>query len=365
MQVMKELGKSADFDLTQGVPFFPPPSNAVEKALQEIDLLHRYGPDGGDPELIQEVSLKLKREDHLDVDPDGELMITSGANLGFVNAAAAVCDPGDDMVLLSPYYFNHFMTLDMLGVGHRICPSDDFFLPDVNKIRSMIGPGTRAVVMVSPNNPTGVTYPREIISQLVDLCRVKNIWLISDETYERFVYDIPHTSPGSIDPDAPVISLFSFSKVFGISGWRVGYMTYPRVLHESLLKVQDTTVICPSRISQRVALHCLRFCPDHIERYLGDLDRSRRMLIEWKAGKEDLSGPDPNGAYYCFLKYKGDRDYNNSMELARDVYKSCGVLLVPGDPFGSSDPPSLRISYGNIDPDNLKEALIQLDVFFV
>ncbi|MFO8051551.1 MAG: aminotransferase class I/II-fold pyridoxal phosphate-dependent enzyme, partial [Thermoplasmatota archaeon] len=221
MQVMKRMGGSAEHDLTQGVPFFAPPEEALEKTFDGVSALNRYGPDGGDPELKEEVSRKLKRENGMERDPLTEIMITSGANCAFVNAAAAVCDPGDDVLLLSPYYFNHFMTLDMLGAKQRICPMGEGLLPDVENVESYIGPRTKAVVVVSPNNPAGVSYPGELMEDLVELCREKGIWLISDETYDRFVYGTDHTSPGSIGDEPPVISLYSFSKVFGMSGWRV------------------------------------------------------------------------------------------------------------------------------------------------
>lgn len=364
MQDMKSLGSGAEHDLSQGVPFFDPPGPAVEKAVHDVGSTHRYGPDGGDQELIDEISVKLARENGIRPFSGKRIMVTAGANMAFVNAAAAVCDPGDEMLLLSPYYFNHFMTLDMLGIQQRICPLSNDLLPDPGRIAGSIGPKTRAVVIVSPNNPSGMSYPAHIIDEIVQICKDRGIWLISDETYDRFVYGSKHTSPGALDPEANVISLFSFSKVFGMSGWRIGYMAYPEILHESLMKVQDTTVICPSRIAQRLAYHCLKDHSDHVDDHLEELDASRRKLIKWLSSKRDIYGPEPNGAFYLFFFYTRDSSYENSLDLATDVFKRTGVLLVPGDPFGAADPPSLRISYGNIRKDGLSKALSRLDSFF-
>jgi aspartate/methionine/tyrosine aminotransferase len=366
MQVMKNLARGDDvIDMSQGVPFFDPPMGAVADAVSDLKGLNRYGPDDGDRELKLEISKKLRSRNGVDADPANCIMVTSGANLGFFNAAAAICDVGDEVILLDPFYFNHRMTLDVLGIEAKHVPTDGNYLPDPERLQEEIGPRTRAVVLVSPNNPTGMTYPEKLVNEIIDVCARNGIFLISDETYEGFEYGPDHFSPASSASDPPVISLFSFSKNYALSGWRIGYMTFPGELFESLLKVQDTTVICPSRISQRAALYCLRDHPDFIDRHIQTLNRSRKMVISWlRENDAAVECPEPNGAYYALPRIIGDAFPKDSMALVKDILKKTGVLLVPGTPFGADRPPHFRIAYGNLSESDLRSALDRLSGYF-
>ncbi|MGA1820166.1 MAG: pyridoxal phosphate-dependent aminotransferase [Thermoplasmatota archaeon] len=366
MQVMKGSASEREYlDLSQGVPYFPPPVEAVRSAMEDLSGLHRYGPDGGDAELKEAVAGKLSRDNGVEAGGGMEVMITSGANLGFFNSAAALCDVGDEVVLFDPFYFNHRMTLDILGIRAVHAACDMNHLPDLEALKRAIGPRTKAVVLVSPNNPTGMTCPASLIEELLEFCTERDLFLISDETYEGFEYEGGHFSPASLGGDVPVISLFSLSKSYSLSGWRIGYMVMPGEMYDEFLKVQDTTVICPSRASQRVALHCIRDHPDHLKGYLGDLDRSRKGLIEWLRKRRDvLSCPEPNGAYYALPCVPAADEGTSSMDLVKEILDRTGVLLVPGGPFGADSPPHFRISFGNLEPAAFKEALDTLDRYF-
>jgi aspartate/methionine/tyrosine aminotransferase len=243
--------------------------------------------------------------------------------------------------------------------------TDERFLPVPENIEMSIGKRTKAVVLVSPNNPTGMAYPRKLLEEVLEICIDRSIWLISDETYEGYNYDTPQFSPGSFGEDAPVISLFSLSKNFSLSGWRIGYMSYPSTIHEGLLKVQDTTVICPSRISQKVALHCMRDRPDQLMGHIGSFKRSRDVVDRWMRGLDGtLYAPRPSGAYYSFPRIVTGDHAGGSMKLVERILEETNVLLVPGAPFGADDPPHFRISYGNVGTEELKEALDRLAEFF-
>jgi aspartate/methionine/tyrosine aminotransferase len=361
MQVMKSLDRpEGTIDLSQGIPFFGPPEEAVRDAVKETNRSHRYGPDAGDTDLREEIVGKLERENGIVGIGVDEVMVTAGANIGFLNTITSICDVGDNVILLDPFYFNHGMTLDILGVEHRHVGSTtgENFLEDL--LVREIDDSTKAIVIVSPNNPTGEVMDRRSLDLIVDICLKNDLWLISDETYEKFCYESDHISPASLGADLPVISLFSFSKSHGMSGWRQGYMTYPGVLNDSLLKVQDTTVICPSRIGQRLALNCLRDHPSYTRNFLPELDRVRKRVIRWlKSHSGILSAPHPSGAFYSMPVFS-THDVN-SMELATEILRDARVLLVPGRPFGMDAPPALRIAYGNVRYDQMDEALRRLD----
>jgi aspartate/methionine/tyrosine aminotransferase len=160
-----------------------------------------------------------------------------------------------------------------------------------------------------------------------------------------------------------VISLFSFSKSYGISGWRVGYAVFPEFLNESMLKVQDTSSICATRISQRLALELLKEKPPVFGRYMNDLMNSRQQIISFLGRASDLiEAPIPQGAFYSLPRSRiKTLTGGNSMDLVVRILEKCRVLVVPGDPFGAGSPPSFRISYGNVSCEMLNEALERME----
>jgi aspartate/methionine/tyrosine aminotransferase len=363
MQVMKGMKRTGNtIDLSQGIPFFGPPEEAISSTLSSLKDVNRYGPDQGDMKLTRALIEKLSKKNNMGFIGERSIMITAGANIAFLNALAAITDPGDNVILLDPYYFNHGMTLDVLGVEHRHIS----YIEDIDSLMSSmemkLDKRTRALVIVSPNNPTGGVIPENIVRGLADICKENGLWLISDETYEDFHYVEEHFSPASISQEMPVISLFSFSKSFGISGWRVGYMTFPEVLFDSLLKVQDTTVICPSRIGQELAYNCIRNHPDHTRKFIEELNNNRLDIIKWLDGYKDLIvSKAPTGAFYFFLQVN---EAGSSMDLASRILEEVDVLLVPGGPFGKDTPPHLRIAYGNATREKVRTALDRLDDVF-
>ena len=192
---------------------------------------HRYGPVEGLPALVEALEDKLARENGIRVRPGEPLVVTAGGNLAFMNASLAITDPGDEVIFPAPFYFNHEMAVMMAGARPVPVPTTRDYQLDLDAIARAITPRTRAVVTVSPNNPTGAVYPEESLRAVNALCRERGIFHIHDEAYEYFTYgDAPHFSPGSIDGAAAhTISLFSLSKAYGMASWRVGYMVIPGV----------------------------------------------------------------------------------------------------------------------------------------
>ena len=361
MQIMKSLKRDGDvIDLSQGIPFFDPPAIPLKLALSRTDRYHRYGPDSGDPDLRDMISNKLRSSNSIDADAERGIMVTPGANMGFFLSIASLCDAGDEVILLDPYYFNHRMTLDILGVESVRVPTDDGFQPDLDTIRSAVNQHTKAIVVVSPNNPTGAVYDGSHLRSIADLCGEEGIVLISDETYEDFHYDSIHFSPGCLaGEDLDVISLYSLSKSYGLSGWRIGYMSFPPPLYGSLLKVQDTTSICASRIGQAAARECLRTGPLHLREHLPVMRENRDIVSSWLRGNSTiLRSPDPQGAFYTFPGVLAEGWTSmGSLELCSVILERAGVLVVPGEPFGADKPPHFRVAYGNVRPPELKAGL--------
>ena len=173
--------------------------------------------------------------------------------MAFVNAVLAVADPGDEIILLAPYYFNHEMAVAMAGCRPVVVPTDARYQLRLDAIAPAITPRTRAVVTISPNNPTGAVYPEADLRAVNELCAARGVYHIHDEAYEYFTYDgAAAFLAGSIAGAAPhTISLYSLSKAYGFASWRIGYMVIPDALFEAVNKIQDTKLICPPLVSQQ------------------------------------------------------------------------------------------------------------------
>lgn len=236
--------------LGQGVPGFPPVAAAVQAARQALEepSTHLYGADAGLPPLREALSLWLARHHGLEVDPATEMLITAGANQAFMLAALTLLDPGDKVLLPSPFYFNHEMAVRIAGGVPVEVPlrEDKGFQLILSDLEPYLETQPRALVVVSPNNPTGAVYEPEELRHIAAAVTSRGITIVSDETYQDFTYqDAKHLSLGSL-PEARshVITIGSFSKTFSLTGWRVGYLLAQPAFVEQALKVQDSMLVC-------------------------------------------------------------------------------------------------------------------------
>jgi len=219
--------------LGQGVVHYGPPRQALDRlaaCIAEPDN-HKYKPVEGIQPLIQALEIKLQEENGIRVGPESAVVVTAGGNMAFVTAILAITDPGDEVIILAPYYFNHDMAIVMSGCTPVIVPTDADYQLQPEYIAEAITSKTRAVVTISPNNPTGAVYPEKSLRQVNEICLEHGICHIHDEAYEYFTYNgATHFSPGSIPgSEQYTISLFSFSKSYGMAGWRIGYMVIPAI----------------------------------------------------------------------------------------------------------------------------------------
>jgi aspartate/methionine/tyrosine aminotransferase len=250
--------------LAQGmVNWGPPPAvaQALQTALQiPLTDLDRYGATYGDPALLELIAAKLRRQNSLDL-AGAALLVTGGSNMAFQVIVQAICEPGSEVILPLPFYFNHVMSVQLAG-GQPVAVAAGAF-PDPQQLAAAITPRTRAIVTVSPNNPSGVVMPPELLRQINQLCAERGLFHISDEAYEVFVQGATaHVSPGA-QPGAAAhtISLYSLSKAYGMAGWRIGYGAVPRQLLPALAKVLDTVQIAPPLITQLAARAALAVDP--------------------------------------------------------------------------------------------------------
>ena len=346
--------------LGQGIVHYPPPSEVFDAVagVRGAPDLDRYGSVIGATALHDKIVRKVEQDNGIGFTDENAIVVSAGANMAFINAILAIADVGDEVVLLSPYYFNHHMAIEIAGCRVVAVPTDSDYQPDLDAIKDSLTPRTRAIVTVSPNNPTGAVYSSAMLNEINELCGQRGLYHISDEAYEYFTYGTPHFSPGSISGSAPhTFSLFSLSKSYGMAGWRIGYSVVPSHLLDSMKKVQDTNLICPPMVCQvaaEAALTCgSNWCRDRASQF----ESVRTAAIESLSSLGSKCRVVPaHGAFYLFLKLESERP---DMELVESLIREHRVAVLPGSAFGASDC-SIRISFGALEADTVREGIGRL-----
>lgn len=336
--------------LGQGVVAYPPPEQAIA-SLQSFlaqPKNHLYQAVTGIEPLVAAIKTKLATDNQIEINHHNCIVVTAGSNMGFMNALLAITQAGDEIILNTPYYFNHEMAITMANCRPVLVNTDQNYQLDLTAIAQAITPKTKAIVTISPNNPTGGVYPETSLKAVNDLCRDRGIYHISDEAYEYFTYDgVKHTSPGSFpDSDTHTISLFSLSKAYGFASWRIGYMVIPQHLLMPIKKVQDTNLICPPVISQYAALGALQAGKGYCRQHLLEIAKVRSIVLAQLQSIADICTVAPaDGAFYFFLKVKTNL---NDLELVRQLVEQHQVAVIPGSTFGMENDCYLRIAYGSL-----------------
>ncbi|SMO40589.1 aminotransferase [Ruegeria faecimaris] len=342
-------------NVSQAAPVDPPPlemRQAMAAYASIEDSAHLYGPVLGNSALRSELASQIS--DHYGAPVVQEqVAITSGCNQAFAAAISSITDQGDEVILPTPWYFNHKMWLDMTGVNAIDLRTDDGLLPEVNAARDLITDKTRAIALVTPNNPGGVEYPAELLRAFFELSRETGIKLLVDETYRDFDSRSgpPHDLFAQPGWDDTLIHLYSFSKAYRLTGHRVGAVaTSPSLLSE-IEKFLDTVAICPNQIGQFGALWGMQ----NLSQWLADERREildRRAVITRQLPK--LTGKGWRllglGAYFAYFEHPFDI---SSDDLARQLVTDASILLLPGTMFMPDHDPAgkrqVRIAFANLD----------------
>jgi aspartate/methionine/tyrosine aminotransferase len=348
--------------LGQGVVSYGPPPAAAAKIaefLQEPDN-SKYKPVVGLPPLLEAIAEKLTAENKIKLTSSNAIVVTAGGNMAFMNAILAITDPGDEVIIQTPYYFNHEMAITMAGCRPVSVDTDDEYQLRPNAIAEAITPRTRAVVTISPNNPTGAVYPEVTVREVNRICADRGIYHIHDEAYENFVYNnAQHFSPASIDTtEVHTISLFSLSKAYGFASWRIGYMVIPRALLDSIKKIQDTILICAPVISQYAAIGALQIGSSYCSEKLRAIEEVRRIVLDQLQSIPDIcTVPRADGAFYFLLRIHKPLD---PLTLTERLIREHGVAVIPGTAFGIREGCYLRVAYGALQRDTAAEGIGRL-----
>ena len=337
--------------LGQGVVFYTPPTQSFAQISQFLsdEKNHKYQPVDGIKPLLQIIAQKLADDNHIMINAKHRIFVTAGSNMGFINAIFAITSPGDEIILQTPFYFNHEMAIALASCTPIKVNTDDNYQLQIKAIKAAITPKTKAIVTISPNNPTGVIYPESALREINQICQDHNIYHITDEAYEYFTYNnIKHFSPGSIlGSENHTISLFSLSKTYGFASWRIGYMVIPDHLFQSIEKIQDTNLICPPVISQYAALGALQIGKNYFGEKIKQIATVREIVLnELDKIHNFCIIPKAEGAFYFLLKID---THINSMELVERLIKEHGIAVIPGTTFGMENGCYLRVAYGALE----------------
>jgi aspartate/methionine/tyrosine aminotransferase len=352
--------------LGQGVVNYAPPPEAFAAAagFAADPANHKYQPVAGIPALLDALARKLAAENKITTGPasGNRLMVTAGGNNAFMAALLAIADPGDEVILPVPYYFNHEMAVTMANCVPVLVPTDADYQLDLAALRAAITPRTRAIVTVSPNNPSGAVYPESALRAVNALCAERGLFHLSDEAYEQFTYDgARHFSVASIPGSAPhTISLYSMSKAFGFASWRIGWMVFPENLEAALRKIQDTLMICPPVVSQHAAVGALTAGTPFVREKLRALAEVRALVqreLAALAAEGIAKIPPADGAFYFLLRVDSPHP---PLAMATRLIREHGVAVIPGNAFGLEHGCHLRVAYGALQKETAAEGIGRL-----
>lgn len=347
-------------DLCQAVPDYPPaPELTAHLATLLGDpLTSKYSPDEGLPEVLAAVCKAYQHKYGAEIEP-GNLCLTIGASQAFWLAIVTLCQAGDEVVVQAPYYFDHAMALDMLDIHGVYAPFDEASagLPSPEVMESLITARTRAILLVSPSNPTGAITPPGILQELYDLAQRHNIALILDETYNEFIPGgaRPHdlfTRPGW---GGHFVQIASFGKTFALTGYRAGMLAASQQFIHHALKVQDTMAVCQPRLTQ----HAVRFGLERLDAWVAaNRETMARRHDLFRAEFVKPGNPfylAASGAFFAWVRHPWPD--LTGRQAAKRLVDEAAILCLPGEVFGPGLEGYLRLAFGNIREDAIPVAV--------
>jgi len=359
-----------------GEPDFDTPENIKEAAIKALkDGFTKYTPVGGIDPLKDAIIEKFRKDNNLNYTRE-EIIVSCGAKHSLYNIAQAIYSPGDEVLIPSPYWVSYpdqTLLNDATPVFIRTYEADSFMVkPEV--LESHITSKTKALILNSPSNPTGLTYDRKTLEKVAEIVLKHNLYIISDEIYEKLTYDgFKHISIASIDPGIKekTIVVNGLSKAYAMTGWRIGYTAGPKEIIKAMTNIQSQSTSNPASISQKAAVEALTGPQDFISAMLAEFDSRRRFLISQLNSIPGMRCLTPTGAFYAFpntSSFYGRSAENchmaSSADLALYLLEKANVALVPGGAFG--DDHFIRLSYAtSLDEikkgvDRIREALDNL-----
>ncbi len=338
--------------LAWGLPSFRTPAPiraAVARALEDDPKVGMYALPGGLPELRTAAAREHRRRTGQSVDPETRVMITAGNMEGLQTLFHAIVDPGDEVIVTDPGFVSHISQIRFNGgtpVFWQMDETNGWEL-DIDALPGLISPRTKALILVTPSNPTGAILSKATLQAAAHIARDHGLLIILDDPYSAFTYEnCDQYYNLAADPEFAdhIAYLFTFSKAYAMSGWRAGYMVAPEVLCSEVVKIHDLTMICTPRISQVAALAALENEPVHLAEFQRILNRRRALICDRLDRLPHVFHfQKPQGAYYVFPRVVADHDM--SVQFAHDLLNQAKVTVTPGSAFGPSGEHHVRMAY--------------------
>ena len=345
-------------DLCQAIPSYPPPQELIQHLRKTLDdpLLFKYSPDEGLPEVRRDVSDWYRRKYRNGPQPE-QLCLTIGASQAFWLAMLCLCQPGDEVIIQLPAYFDHLMGLQTYGITPVFAPFDPEKAgqPDLETLAGLITKKTRAILLVTPSNPTGAVIPPQQIDELLKLAEAHGITLILDETYNAFVPDTPHRLFEHPEWEKHFVHLASFGKTFALTGLRCGALVAAEEIIGQALKVQDSMVVCQPRPAQLALQYGCRYLDDWVAAnqamMLQRHDHFRQQFLATGSAFEIVA----SGSFFAWIKHPW-KDLNGR-QAARKLAEQANLICLPGEAFGPGLEPYLRLAFGNIETASIPQVV--------
>jgi len=334
--------------LELGEPDFDTPKHIKEAAIEAINEGYtHYTSAEGLIELREAVARKLKRENKIEADPETEILITDGGLGAIFAIIQSLVDPGDEVLVFDPAWPRYLQNLWLVGgVPKRIFLEEkDDFVPHVDEIKKHVTKKTKLIILNTPNNPTGAVVPKKVIEEIGDLIVERDITLILDEVYERIVYEAKHFSLASnSDLKDHIITVFSLSKTYAMTGWRIGYAVSHANMIKAMSKVCGYANACRTSFAQKAAVAALDGPQECVENMVKEYRKRRDLMVGRLKEMNCFSVTKPAGAFYLYPRYLLDVE---SPDFTKQLIKKAKVAVMPGTAFSTKGEKYVRISYAN------------------
>ncbi len=351
-----------------GEPDFDTPEHIKEAAKDAIDMgFTKYVPSAGISELRAAIVSKLKRDNNIDYDLEN-VVVTDGAKHALFNIMLSILEAGDEVIIPSPYWVTYPEQVKFAeGIPVFVeTKEEEGFIPNVEDIEDRISSRTKAIILCSPNNPTGAVIGKERLEEIGNLCYEKGILIISDECYEKIVYDgEKHVSIASISEKLKgiTVTVNALSKTYSMTGWRVGYAAGPKDLISAIVKLNSQSISNVNSIAQKAAVKALEGPQDFLTEWISEFDRRRKYIVTELNTIPGIKCSMPKGAFYVFpnvkelMKMAG---FEDDKSFAEFVLEEAEIAVVPGSAFGL--PGYFRLSYAT-SFENIEEGISRLRKF--
>ncbi|EHP84150.1 pyridoxal phosphate-dependent aminotransferase [Methanotorris formicicus] len=355
------MANETSINLGIGEPDFDTPKHIIEAAKKALDEgKTHYTPNNGIPELREAICEKLKNDNNLDVNQNN-VVVTCGASEALMLSIMALVNKGDEVLVPNPGFVSYFSLTELCEGEIKSINLDEEFNIDVDELNEKIGNKTKCIILNSPSNPTGRVLDKGDIKAICEIAEDNNIVIISDEIYEKIIYDKKHYSPMQFTDNCILIN--GFSKSYAMTGWRIGYLTVGESLNEkynlieNMIKIHQYGFACATSFAQYGALAALKGSQKCVEDMVKEFKRRRDLIVDGL--KKLFKVYKPEGAFYVFPDVS---EYGDGVEVAKKLIEN-GILCVPGIAFGENGKNYVRFSYATKYEDIEKAIQIMEEIF--